>query len=55
MSAEELDAVVRILVDPQRASEDLPADEREEYERCQRSVVEARRYAERTSHEHWIG
>lgn len=33
----------------------LPPEEQAEYKRCQQSVIDARRYAERHAHEHWIG
>jgi hypothetical protein len=39
--------MARLLRDPEALAAALPQEEREEYERCRRSVVEARRAAER--------
>lgn len=50
----ELDKLARLLSDPEAAAACLPQEEHEHYERCQRSVVEARRYAEAHAHEHYV-
>jgi hypothetical protein len=47
-------ALAEILSDPD-PGRFLSAEERAEYERCQQSVIDARRYAERHAHEWWIG
>ena len=33
----------------------LPPEEQAEYERCQRSIIDARAHAQRHAHEIWIG
>jgi hypothetical protein len=43
----DLEEIARLLGDPEALKAALPVEEREEYERCRRSVVEARRTAER--------
>lgn len=55
MTPERLAEVAAVLVDVDACIALLPAEERAEYERCQQSVIDARRYAERHAHEHWIG
>lgn len=44
-----------LLLDVDAAIEHLSPEERAEYHRCQQSVVDARDYAQRHAHEHWIG
>lgn len=43
------------LTDVRAAIALLPPEEQAEYDRCQQSVIDARHYAERHAHEHWIG
>jgi len=45
MSPGELAELMRLLTDPEAIDAALPVAEREEYRRCQESVVEARRLA----------
>lgn len=54
-SATELAELAAVLIDVDAAVALLPPEERAEYARCQQSVIDARRYAERHAHEHWIG
>jgi len=54
MTDDQLLEVARLLSDPDAAAACLPDAERLEYERCQRSVVEARRYATIHAGEHYV-
>jgi hypothetical protein len=47
--------LVAILTDLDAACDALPQEEKEEYERCQQSIVDARRAAEREGWHIWIG
>lgn len=46
--------LLAVLLDRGAAIAALPADERAEYERCQASIVEARRNANRVEGQLWI-
>jgi ADP-heptose:LPS heptosyltransferase len=52
---EQLAEFAALLTDVNAAIALLSPEERAEYERCQQSVIDARRYAERHAHEIWIG
>jgi hypothetical protein len=54
MSDKELQRLAALLCDVEAAIALLPEDERKRYTEAQQSVVDARRYAERHAHEHWI-
>jgi hypothetical protein len=53
LTDEQLAEIARLLIDPD-ADACLPEEEWLEYRRCQRSVVEARRYAEAHAGEHYV-
>jgi hypothetical protein len=55
MSDERRAKLADLLSDLTKAEAALPQAERDRYRRAQQSVVDARRHAERTAHEHWIG
>jgi hypothetical protein len=54
MTPEQLAEMARLLSDPEALSAALPQAEREEYERCQQSVVRARHEAGREGREVWL-
>lgn len=54
MTDEQLAELARLLSDPEAAMTALPQAEREEYERCQQSVVRARHEAGREGREVWL-
>jgi hypothetical protein len=47
--------LIALVTDLDAACDALPQEEKEEYERCQQSVIDARRAAEREGREIWIG
>ncbi len=49
---EEVASLLDVLKHPEKY---LPADEIAEYRRCQQSVIDARRSAERNEGQRWIG
>lgn len=51
----DLAEMARILTDPQAIRNALPPEEVAEYERCQQSVIDARRSAERNEGRRYIG
>lgn len=54
MTDAQLKKLAYLLVHPDEALVALPQAEREEYKRCQKSVVEARRTAEREGAQYYV-
>lgn len=54
ISQEAVKRVIELLSDSQKLEDALPPEEREMYERCQQSIVDARRYANQIEGQIWI-
>jgi hypothetical protein len=54
LSDEQMGELVALLLHPEKAEALLPQAERDHYRRCQESVVESRRAAEREAWQHFV-
>lgn len=54
LSDEQMAKLVELVLDPEKAEAALPQAERDHYRRCQQSVIDSRRTAEREAGQHFV-